>query len=149
MMISVIRTIIDLVVEMETTRKRSKKREAILQALRSTKEHPSAEMIYNRLKPDYPDLSLGTVYRNLSVFVADGDAISVGTVDGQERYDSDMSAHAHFICTCCGRVFDVSSPVLDDLNHAVEQETGGRVMTRSLSFRGECSSCITQAETAV
>ncbi len=134
---------------METVRKRSKKREAILQALRSTKEHPSAEMIYNRLKPEFPNLSLGTVYRNLAVFLADGDAISVCSVDGQERYDSDMSAHAHFICTDCGRVIDVSSPPLGELDAAVEGETAGKVHSRSLSFRGLCSDCISEAKTAV
>ena len=134
---------------MEMIRKRSKKREAILQALRSTKEHPSAEMIYNWLKPEFPDLSLGTVYRNLAVFLEDGDAVSVGSVNGQKRYDSDMSAHAHFICTDCGRVVDVSSPALEELNAAVERETAGQVLSRSLVFRGVCSDCISQAKTAI
>ena len=60
-------------------RKYSKKREAILEALRNTTEHPSAEMLYARLKPEFPDLSLGTVYRNLAMFIRDGDAVSVGT----------------------------------------------------------------------
>lgn len=59
-------------------RKYSKKREAILEALRNTTEHPSAEMLYARLKPEFPDLSLGTVYRNLAMFIRDGDAVSVG-----------------------------------------------------------------------
>ena len=69
-------------------RKYSKKRQAILDALRNTTEHPSAEMLYARLKPEYPDLSLGTVYRNLAMFIRDGAVISVGTVSGQERYDA-------------------------------------------------------------
>ena len=75
-------------------RKYSKKREAILEALRNTTEHPSAEMLYARLKPEFPDLSLGTVYRNLAMFIRDGDAVSVGTVAGQERYDADTHPHA-------------------------------------------------------
>ena len=88
-------------------RKFSKKRAAILEALRHTDEHPSAEMLYSRLKGEFPDLSLGTVYRNLAMFVADGDAVSVGSVGGQERYDAVTAPHAHFICSCCGRVLDV------------------------------------------
>ena len=87
---------------METARKHSKKREAILEALRSAKDHPSAEMLYSRLKSVYPDLSLGTVYRNLAFFINDGEITSVGTVAGQERYDADTSPHAHFICRRCG-----------------------------------------------
>ena len=64
-------------------RKFSKKRAAILEALRATDEHPSAEMLYAGLKGRFPDLSLGTVYRNLAMFVADGDAVIVGNVAGQ------------------------------------------------------------------
>lgn len=123
-------------------RKFSKKRAAILEALRSTDEHPSAEMLYARLKGEFPDLSLGTVYRNLAMFVADGDAVSVGTVGGQERYDADTAPHAHFICVCCGRVLDVCSPNLSGLERDVEEETGGVVTARSLNFIGKCAECI-------
>ena len=59
---------------METVRKKSRKREAMLAALRATTEHPTAEMLYNTLKPEYPELSLGTVYRNLSVLAEEGRA---------------------------------------------------------------------------
>ena len=130
-------------------RKYSKKRQAILEALRNTKEHPSAEMLYAKLKPEYPDLSLGTVYRNLAMFVRDGDAVSVGTVAGQERYDADTRPHAHFICSSCGSVLDVCSPCLSALDKAVEQETGGEVIGHSLSFSGLCSGCLSGQKTAV
>ena len=123
-------------------RKFSKKRAAILEALRSTQEHPSAEMLYARLKCKFPDLSLGTVYRNLAMFVADGDAVSVGTVAGQERYDADTAPHAHFICACCGRVLDVCSPSLDGIDRRIEEETGGVVLSRSLSFTDTCAACL-------
>jgi Fur family peroxide stress response transcriptional regulator len=111
-------------------RKYSKKREAILEALRNTTEHPSAEMLYARLKPEFPDLSLGTVYRNLAMFIRDGDAVSVGTVAGQERYDADTHPHAHFICSECGRVLDVCCPCLSALDKEVERETGGAVSNK-------------------
>lgn len=123
-------------------RKFSRKRAAILEALRGTHEHPSAEMLYARLKSEFPDLSLGTVYRNLAMFVADGDAVSVGTVGGQERYDADTAPHAHFICSVCGRVLDVCSPSLAGLDRGVEEETGCVVTARSLSFMGVCADCL-------
>ena len=125
-------------------RKFSKKRAAILDALRGTDEHPSAEMLYARLKGEFPDLSLGTVYRNLAMFVADGEAVSVGAVGGQERYDADTAPHAHFICTCCGRVLDVCSPNLAGMDSQVERETGGVVTSRSLSFSGKCADCLSR-----
>lgn len=77
-------------------RKYSKKRQAILDALRNTTEHPSAEMLYARLKPEYPDLSLGTVYRNLAMFIRDGDVISVGTVSGPGAVRCDHEAPCAF-----------------------------------------------------
>ena len=92
---------------MEVQRKNSKKRQAILESLRSVTDHPTAEMIYNRLKPEYPDLSLGTVYRNLAMFLEEGQVISVGTVDGQERYDARTDFHAHLVCRRCRCVTDI------------------------------------------
>ena len=79
----------------------SKKREAILNAIRSTTCHPSAEWIYQTLKPTHPDLSLGTVYRNLVFFQQQGQVQSVGVVNGQERFDGNTAPHSHFVCTNC------------------------------------------------
>ena len=127
---------------MEQTRKRSKKRDAILAALRSTKEHPSAEMLYSWLKADMPDLSLGTVYRNLSLFMADGEIMSIGVVNGQERYDATTAPHTHFICESCGRVLDLDmEDSLAGLYRQVERRTRGSVRTHYLTFSGLCSEC--------
>lgn len=70
---------------MEKRQNYSRKREAILSAICSTDIHPTADWIYQKLKPIYPDLSLGTVYRNIARFKEDGLIISVGVVEGQER----------------------------------------------------------------
>jgi Fur family peroxide stress response transcriptional regulator len=127
---------------MKTTQRYSKKREAILCALRGTTEHPSAETIYSRLKPQHPDLSLGTVYRNLSFFIEHGDIISVGTVNGQERYDGNPVPHVHFICEECGRVIDVGIPdILEGLYESVEKAAGVRVTGHSAVFTGLCGAC--------
>lgn len=87
----------------------SRKREALYNALRATTVHPTAEWLYAALRPEYPDLSLGTVYRNLKKFCAEGKARSVGVINGQEHFDGDTSAHSHFVCDCCGRVLDILS----------------------------------------
>lgn len=70
-----------------------------------------------RLKPDIPDLSLGTVYRNLALFREEGKAMSVATVAGQERFDGRTHPHAHFICEKCGRVDDVDAVLPETLGH--------------------------------
>ena len=90
---------------MEKARRYSPKREAILECLRSTDSHPAAEWVYAQLKPSIPDLSLATVYRNLGQFRKDGTIQVIGNVDGEERYDGDISPHSHFICRSC-HLFD-------------------------------------------
>lgn len=82
---------------MEQTRKRSKKRDAILSCLCSTDTHPSAEWIYHRLKPQIPDLSLATVYRNLALFKREGRIVSVGIVQNLERFDANTQPHALYL----------------------------------------------------
>jgi len=127
---------------MDTRRKNSVKRQAILDALLSTKEHPTAEMLYNRLKPGISDLSLGTVYRNLSMFCDEGLAQDLGTVDGRERFDGRMDHHAHFICRSCGKVMDLDlSPIPDEVFQGIRAEYGYCPEKYSLSFTGLCKDC--------
>ena len=127
---------------MATNRRYSSKREAILSFLRGTESHPGAEEIYARLKPQYPDLSLGTVYRNIALFRESGDVVCVGTVDGQERYDADTHPHAHFICEKCGRVMDLDEGFLPEASYAALQAKYGFVpRTHGTTFYGRCADC--------
>lgn len=127
---------------MEKTRKHSKKRDAILSCIRGTRRHPSAEWIYDQLKPDIPDLSRGTVYRNLRLFLEEGSVTSVGVVNGLERFDGDVSPHAHFICLHCGEVLDLPElAALDAMAGQAETLTGGRIESCALTFSGCCRSC--------
>lgn len=80
---------------------------AILSALQETTVHPTADWVYAKLKPRYPNLSLGTVYRNLKKFCETGKAVSVGVINGQEHFDGRVEPHAHFVCKRCGAVLDV------------------------------------------
>ena len=131
---------------MEAIRKHSKKRDAILACLRGTDTHPSAEWVYARLKPRIPDLSLATVYRNLSLFKETGEIISLGTVNGLERFDGRTDPHVHFACTCCGSVIDLPEiPVPGKLTAAAEQQSGGRIDECRLTFYGRCAACAEKA----
>ena len=128
---------------MEQKAKHFKKREAILACLRSTNSHPTAEWVHAQLKAEYPDLSLGTVYRNLALFKEQGLVISVGTVNGVERFDADTEPHVHFICHNCHSVHDLPGMIIpESLTEDVDRYTGGHTETCSLSFAGTCRECL-------
>jgi Fur family peroxide stress response transcriptional regulator len=132
---------------MEKATKHFRKRDAILTCLRETTEHPSAEWVYSQLKQEIPDLSLGTVYRNLSMFKAQGEIISLGTVNGVERFDGNIEPHVHFICNGCDGVTDLPQiQVPEELNQQVIKATGGTVDMCNLTFTGYCSQCIKNQE---
>ena len=132
---------------MEKTVKHFKKRDAILACLRSTQEHPSADWIYAKLKPEYPDISLGTVYRNLTLFKQQGLIISLGTVNGIERFDANVHPHVHFICNNCDAVVDLPQmTVPQELCRQAASGSGGEVTACQLTFTGICSNCSTPAE---
>ncbi|MDR2606427.1 MAG: transcriptional repressor [Oscillospiraceae bacterium] len=121
-------------------KRRSDKRDAIYAELKKSRSHPSAEMIFAALKPSFGDLSLGTVYRNLAVFKDEGRVITVGVVDGKERYDADMRPHNHFICRACGSVIDVMEPIA--LNGVFQLESEGNVLESiDIVFHGLCKNC--------
>lgn len=134
---------------MERTTKHFRKREAILACLRQTKVHPSAEWVYAQLKPEFPDLSLGTVYRNLALFKEQGLIQSVGTVSGVERFDGDIRPHAHHICTRCGCVGDLQDvTMLEELRRMVAKYADGTVDSCQLTFTGLCRSCAEAEQSA-
>ena len=127
---------------MERNAKHFRKRDAILTCLRETKAHPSADWVYAQLKPEIPDLSLGTVYRNLALFKEQGLIISLGTIKGVERFDGDTSSHVHFICTGCGCVQDIPGmPQLPSLRAAAEHDLGGQVQGCHITLTGTCRDC--------
>ena len=128
---------------MTNATKHFRKRDAILSYLRSTDVHPSADMVYAQLKPEIPDLSLGTVYRNLSMFRQQGVIASVGTVSGVERFDGNTAPHVHFVCTDCSAVIDMPQmEVPKVMEETAQMQIGGRVETCSLTFTGQCRNCM-------
>ena len=126
---------------MERVRKHSKKRDAILDCIRCTDCHPTAEWVYQQLKPTIPDLSLGTVYRNISLFKDEGMVQSVGVVHGQERFDGNTAPHTHFICTGCGSVLDLDIDLPAEVLAETEHSFGGVIAGYQLQFTGVCAGC--------
>jgi Fe2+ or Zn2+ uptake regulation protein len=122
-------------------RKRSRQRDRILDWLRSTDVHPTAAQIHAALSPDMPSLSLGTVYRNLEVLVADGEVDEVSSATGAARYDGNLEPHHHFNCERCGRILDVEISIPRSLTRRLASEHGLRARRVRLSCFGLCPEC--------
>jgi len=127
---------------LQTVRKHSKKRDALLEILSRSCEHPTAEMLYNELKPEFPELSLGTVYRNLGVLEQEGLVCKVGHVNGQERYDAITEPHPHFVCRNCHSVIDLELPdTVSNMYEAIDKGFHCSPEGYSLTINGLCENC--------
>lgn len=122
-------------------RNRSRQREAILDWVRQTDSHPTAAEIHRALVPKSSALSLGTVYRNLEILVADGVVDEVPSAVGATRYDGNVLPHHHFNCDLCGQIFDVDLPEPRGLARRLESEHGFRATRLRISFSGACPTC--------
>ena len=119
--------------------RRSRKRDAILDLMRSTTCHPSADWVYQRMREQFPDVSLGTVY--LKQLSEEGLIKSVGVVDGQERFDARISPHSHFVCNQCGAVQDLPNCVSEETIAPLGEEYGFVEQSYELHIYGVCKDC--------
>ncbi|SES87879.1 Fur family transcriptional regulator, peroxide stress response regulator [Pseudobutyrivibrio sp. C4] len=125
----------------------SRQRESIKEYLMSTKEHPTADVIYQHVREENPKISLGTVYRNLTLLVDLGEVRKISTGDGIDHFDADTSAHSHYFCRCCHRLMDVDvTPSVDQIL-AASSAGIGTVEQASLLFTGICKDCVINNET--
>lgn len=121
--------------------RRSRKRDAMLALMRSTVCHPSADWVYQRMREQFPDVSLGTVYRNLKQLSEEGLIKSVGVVNGQERFDARTSPHSHFVCNQCGAVQDLPNCVSEEIIAPLGEEYGFVEQSYELHIYGICKEC--------
>ena len=122
--------------------KYSRQRESIKTFLTGRTDHPTAEVIYTALREDQPHISLGTVYRNLSLLTQLGEIRKISTGDGPEHYDGDMTPHHHFICRHCHRVMDLWSDDADQLVKVASRDFHGQIEACSVNFYGLCEDCL-------
>lgn len=122
--------------------KYSRQRESILNALNEKLDHPTAEMVYNCVKQEQPNISLGTVYRNLNQLVEQGTLRRIATPVSGDRFDIRVDPHAHLLCTCCGRVLDLEDTLISELDRNVMRTTGFLVNDRQLLLSGICEDCL-------
>lgn len=119
----------------------SKQRTRILELLRSTGSHPTATWLYDKLKNEFPNLSLGTVYRNLIILIEQGLINKIDFGSTFDRYDANIERHYHFICEKCDLITDISMPVMDELDKKVISNTGFKVKRHRIEFYGLCHNC--------
>ncbi len=122
--------------------KYSRQREAIKMFLMSRKDHPTAETIYQNVKQEYPNISLGTVYRNLTFLCENGDAIKISCGDKSERFDGNPMPHYHFYCKECGGVSDLEMDDISFINTLAMKNFNGRIDGHNTLFYGICEKCI-------
>ena len=114
---------------------------AVYAALAATKEHPTAETLYKELRPNYPTMSLATVYKSLDAFCEIGIVRELNVGEEAFRYDADISPHPHVRCIACDKVADVPITSLPALDKNVASVTGYRVVAQQMYFFGYCPEC--------
>lgn len=125
-----------------STLKYSRQREAIKSFLMTRKDHPTADVVYTNVREQFPNISLGTVYRNLTLLADLGEIARLHVGDGVDHFDGDTSPHYHFVCTCCGSVIDLDAPALKALDALEGTDMDGHRIERHIAyFYGTCRDC--------
>ena len=106
-----------------STLKYSRQRESIKVCLQGRKDHPTADMLYTDVRKEFPNISLGTVYRNLSLLSELGEIKRLTTGDGPDRFDGDTSTHHHFICRKCHRVTDLTMRDISEIKNVAAENS--------------------------
>jgi Fe2+ or Zn2+ uptake regulation protein len=122
----------------------TRQRRVILEVLRGTDRHPTADWIYEEVRNEIPNISLGTVYRNLRILSEMGAILELNYGSTHSRYDGNADLHYHFTCEECGRCFDVPIDIREQLEREVEARTGFQVNSHRLEFYGLCKECQNQ-----
>lgn len=122
----------------------SKQRELILNYILNSHEHLTADTIYADLKKDNPELSLGTVYRNLTKLTEIGAIKKVSLPNQVDKFDKNVDPHAHFICDECGSITDINIPGIDEFLDKVSKGDGISIRKYDLTLNGTCKKCKSQ-----
>lgn len=122
--------------------KHSKQRDAILEYLHSTKAHPTADTVYENVRGQLPNISLGTVYRNLNQLADCGEILRLSCGGDSDRFDGTATPHYHFRCTTCNCVSDLETDPLDHINLIAGAGFAGRIEGHFVYFYGTCPKCL-------
>jgi Fur family transcriptional regulator, peroxide stress response regulator len=119
----------------------TQQKQAILDFVKKSKKHPTAQDVYEDVRKDMPNLSFATVYRNLDALAKSGLIKEVQFVDHKKRYEGQTHQHQHFICTKCERIIDMELSKLLNIAQAVEKMQCHTVTDYHLELIGTCAAC--------
>lgn len=121
--------------------KYSRQREMIKDFLMTRKDHPTADVVYMNVRQSNPNISLGTVYRNLTLLADLGEIQRLRVGDGIDHFDADTSPHYHFICNNCGAVIDLEMESIDSIMDIANKKFDGCIQGHFTYFYGMCPHC--------
>lgn len=123
---------------------KTKQRELIIEAVRASNDHPTADELFHSIRPLLPTISLATVYRNLGILSTQGVIRKIEMPDGRDRFDWRLDDHDHFLCRCCGKIWDFN--LSTSLQELIPAEMGFQVQDYALVVRGICADCAAKAK---
>lgn len=113
----------------------------VLAAVKKLRNHATADEVYQEVRKDYPNISKGTVYRNLNDLDSEGQIKKRTLLGNVDRYDNITSRHYHAVCEKCGKVFDVDMDYIKDLEKYIKDGHGFTFTGHDIVFRGICPKC--------
>lgn len=123
------------------TLKYSRQREMIKEFLMGRKDHPTADIVYMNVRQQNPNISLGTVYRNLTLLADIGEIRRLRVGDGVDHFDADISPHYHFVCSECGCVTDLKMGSIEKITELAGANFDGYIAGHITYFYGTCGQC--------
>lgn len=126
---------------MTTDLRLTPQRQAVLDVLHTSHDHPTAQDVLDRVRRTSPGIGAATVYRALNALVETGRALELDLGDTAARYDANTARHDHVVCVRCGAAADVDAPLPAGLATTVEAVSGFAVTGHDLRFRGLCPTC--------
>jgi Fur family ferric uptake transcriptional regulator len=130
----------------KTPLRKTKQREVILEVLNKMSSHPTADEVYDRVRKRLPNISLGTVYRNLDVLSEYGLIRKLDLAGTQKRFDGDTHEHYHFRCKKCGSVDDLPGQPIPHIDRLIEDMSDYLILSHRLEFTGYCPACRVEME---
>ncbi|MEF9990284.1 MAG: transcriptional repressor [Christensenellaceae bacterium] len=119
----------------------SRQRELILNTVLTHRIHPTADTVFSILKPEHPELSLATVYRNLNQLSQNGLLLKIPVPNGKDHFDGMLSPHYHMICENCGKMMDIPKDYIPDFDYEIAKKTGFKIHSHNIVFYGLCKNC--------
>ncbi|MDH7489237.1 MAG: transcriptional repressor [Anaerolineae bacterium] len=115
---------------------------ALIRVLTSSEDHPTAAQLYDRLRAQFPTMSLGTVYKTLDLLFEMGEVLEISVSDGAAHYDGRKPfPHPHLICIRCRKIRDAESSLAENMTLEITQTSGFRIVGHRLDFYGLCPDC--------